>query len=67
MKVGLDLDEERVSLEVNTGFRAGSGLTTTVNMTANTARAVAAQLIATADALDTSMKQGYLGNEEHDG
>jgi len=57
MKVGLDVNKEEIFLEVG----SNNGLSTTVNMTTRTARAVGGQLIANADALDTALEEGNLG------
>ena len=62
VRTGLDLATERVFLELG----SNNGVKNTVALTSNTARALAGQLIANADALDHSLEQGYLGNDETD-
>lgn len=60
MKVGLDVTKEKIFIEVG----GDNGLSTTVSMTARTARAVGGQLIANAEALEESLEDGNLGNDD---
>jgi len=43
---------------------SGGGLSTTVSLTARTAKAVGGQLIANAEALETALEDGNLGVDE---
>ena len=62
VRVGLDIDQEQIFVEL---FGEG-GLKTTATMNANVAMAIATQLIANANALNTSMEEGHLGNDKND-
>lgn len=56
MKVGLNLDSSKVRLEVS----SGGGISTNVEMTANVARVLASQLIASAETLERAIEQGLI-------
>ena len=60
MKVGLNMETNKVRLEVT----AGGGLITNMEMTAKYARFVAAQLIASAEALDTAHEDGLIEDDD---
>ncbi len=62
MKVGLDISEETIFIEVD-GY---AGTNTTFTMTSRAARAVAGQLIANAEALETALEDGNLGIDDSD-
>jgi len=56
VRVGLDIDKEEIFFEV-----VGGGVTHVVSMTARTAKAVAGQLLATAETLEEEINNGNLG------
>ena len=56
MNIGLDLDEIKVTLQL----KVDGGLTTTASMDSRMARAMALQLVSSADALDTALEQGLI-------